>query len=386
MKSPASARPPQVRLPELDGLRAIAILLVLGFHTLAHVPVSWVRTVSAPGWVGVDLFFVLSGFLIGGILLDHRAAANYYSAFYARRFFRIVPLYALLVLPGLLVLALGGQAWFAGHSLGDQPVGALWSCPVFLQNVALALGGKLPNYLIPTWSVAVEEQFYLLLPLLVRWVDGKKLTALLVAAIVMAPALRVGLLGAFGERAGDACYVLLPCRWDALLLGVITALAYRSSGFRQWLLGRRPWLHGLWILLGAASLALFWPGGSRLAPPLASFGYTIIDAFFATTLLLAVLGRGGWLQCGLSHPVFKPIATVSYGLYLLHSPMLALVESAFHHAPIYYPFVGWTATGVVLVSVAATAVAAALSWKLFESRFIRIGHHYRFLPPPGSAK
>ncbi len=114
------------RLPELDGLRAMAILLVLFSHHLAPVPVASIRYVVEMGWVGVDLFFVLSGFLIGGILLDKRAAANYYRVFYLRRFLRIVPLYALLVLPGLLVLGFGLQSHFAGHSLANQSPGSAY--------------------------------------------------------------------------------------------------------------------------------------------------------------------------------------------------------------------------------------------------------------------
>ena len=159
MSVPTTVAPANSRLPELDGLRATAIILVLISHHLAAIPVHWIKAVADAGWVGVDLFFVLSGFLIGGILLDQRAAANYYRVFYARRFFRIVPLYALLVVPGLLVLGLGLQHLFAGNSLGGRAAGGLWFCPFFLQNVGAVLGMSPPNYLGPTWSVAVEEQF-----------------------------------------------------------------------------------------------------------------------------------------------------------------------------------------------------------------------------------
>ncbi len=380
MKAPAQTLQTAGRLPALDGLRAIAILLVLAFHSLAHVPVAWVRAVSAPGWVGVDLFFVLSGFLIGGILLDQGGATNYYRVFYARRFFRIVPLYALLVIPGLLVLGLGGQRLFAGHSLGDHPTPALWYCPFFLQNVAVAVKLILPNYLVPTWSVAVEEQFYLVLPLFLRLVTRSWRLPLLAVGIVAAPLLRGALLARFGEAAGEACYVLLPCRWDALLLGVVAAVLWRDARFRRWAGDQRGWLHGAFGLLAAASVALFWPGGSRLDPPMSFWGYTVIDVWFTVTLLLAVLPGHERLQGWLSAPVFKPIATGSYGLYLLHSPMLAVVEAVYHRAQVYYPVVSWTAVGAVTLSLVATAGAATISWKYLESRCLQMGHRHRFEP------
>ena len=366
------------RLPELDGLRAVAILLVLAYHALPHVPVRWIQQDVNIGWVGVDLFFVLSGFLIGGTLLDHRAAPNYYSVFFARRFFRIVPLYALVVAPGLLVVGLGCQRWFAGHSLANQPTSAIWFCPFFLQNVAVSLFWLLPKYLIPTWSVAVEEQFYLLLPPLVRRLKPRQLRLILGLGILSAPVFRGGLLLAFGERAQTACYVLLPCRWDSLLLGAAAALAFRDGRRRQWLAGHRRGLHYIWGGAGAAAALLAWHSPSLLNPVMAVFGYTVFDFFFAATLLLAVLNPHGGLHRVLRQPFFKPIATVSYGLYLLHSPMLAVCESLCRGFHITYAEISWTATGVVAVSLTATALAAAASWYFFERRFLLWGRRYQF--------
>jgi peptidoglycan/LPS O-acetylase OafA/YrhL len=362
------------RLPELDGLRAIAILLVLFSHHLTTIPVEAVRQLAAAGWVGVDLFFVLSGFLIGGILLDQRAASNYYQVFYLRRFFRIVPLYALLVLPGLLVLGLGLQGYFAGHSLGDKSSVGLWLCPFFLQNIGTVLALNIPAYLGPTWSVAVEEQFYLLLPPVIRRVSRKQLLTLLTLAICFAPMLRGGLLWAFGDRAGLACYVLLPCRWDSLLLGVVAAVAYREAGFRNWLVAKIRWLRVYWWVSAAISAAILLRSDDRLNLHLAFLGYTLIDSFFACTLLLAVLNPAGRLHDWLSQPALKPIATISYGLYLLQSPTQAVVESFFRFTHIQYAPTGWGATGVAALALAATFLAAALSWKYYESRLIRLGH------------
>ena len=246
---------PLARLPELDGLRAIAVLLVLCAHLLCFVPIPWFDWLVEKGWVGVDLFFVLSGFLIGGILLDHRPSENYYRVFYLRRFLRIVPLYAVLVFPGLLILSCGLQSHFSGHSLAGQSAIGAWLCVFFVQNFGSLFHLDVPQYLAPTWSVAVEEQFYLLLPPLVRNLDRKKLLKILVLAIVSAPLLRGIMILTLGSNAARPCYVLLPCRWDSLLLGVASALAYRHPNFRPWLASRWRSAQIFWLLSMLGSFA-----------------------------------------------------------------------------------------------------------------------------------
>jgi peptidoglycan/LPS O-acetylase OafA/YrhL len=369
------------RLPELDGLRAIAILLVLESHYLSCVPIAWLRWFAERGWVGVDLFFVLSGFLIGGVLLDKRAATNYYRVFYLRRFLRIVPLYAVLVLPGLLVVTCGLQSYFGGHSLAGQSAMGMWFCAVFIQNFVWLFQLDLPNYLVPTWSVAVEEQFYLLLPPLVRNLDVKMLLKILGLAIVFAPLLRGIMFLIFGAGAARSCYALLPCRWDSLLLGVVCALACRDANFRPWIESRLRWLQVFWWFSVLGSAAMLFGTQGRLDPHLGFLGYTLIDVCFACTLLLAVMNQSGRLHRTLSLPFFKPIATISYGLYLLHSPMIAIAESVLRFAHVHYDKIGWPATGMAMVALAATVLAAAMSWKFLESRMIRVGHEYRYQKP-----
>ena len=161
------------RIPELDGLRGLAIGSVLIWHyfmvptvTAPGTPLSYALVFGRLTWSGVDLFFVLSGFLIGGILLDARKASNYFQVFYTRRFFRIVPIYAavLLIVPTFLLLA---QRTHHGTWLtpAHPPWYFFWT---FTQNFwmvrAMDFGG---NALGVTWSLAIEEQFYLLWPLIV---------------------------------------------------------------------------------------------------------------------------------------------------------------------------------------------------------------------------
>ena len=382
MKGQEVSNAPAVRLPELDGLRAIAIMLVLFMHELGGVPVAWVRWISEKGWVGVDLFFVLSGFLIGGILLDQRRTANYYRVFYWRRFLRIVPLYAVLVLPGLIIVGTGLRSHFGGHSLANQSVMGMWLCVCFVQNCCWLFGLDLPNYLTPTWSVAVEEQFYLLMPPLIRNLEPGKLLRILVLAIVAAPLLRGAMFVAWGDDAARSRYALLPCRWDSLLLGVLLAFAYRDAKFAPWVASRLRSLQIFWWLSLLGALAFLFSTRGRLDPHLGFLGYTMIDVCCACTLLLAVMHPAGHLHRVLSLPCFKPIATVSYALYLLHSPALAIVESVFHFAHFDCPRISWAETGLALLSLILAIFAAAVSWRFFESRLIRLGHRRQYQSAP----
>ena len=363
-------------MAELDGLRAVAIVLVLLYHFMEAVPIVGVKRVTGFGWAGVDLFFVLSGYLIGGILLEQRKSPNYYRVFYLRRCLRILPLYVVVITPALLVTGLGLQSYFPGHSLGGQFGVTIWLYPVFLQNIGSALLLASPLYLAPAWSLAVEEQFYLLLPPMVRHFKPQRLAAIIVTAIFAAPAFRGALLLVFGDKAAVAGYVLLPCRWDALLLGVMCAYAMRLPELKDWLGARMGLLRIVWLALAAGMVAMISAGLERLSPLVVVVGYTWNAAFFTCTLLLATLNHGGWFSRWLSQPWLKPVATVSYGMYLLQGPTLALVQSAVHrtaHAP-----TGWTTTGVNLLAMAVTAILAAASWRFFESRLIRLGHKYNY--------
>ena len=148
------------RVPELDGLRGIAIGLVLLHHTLSPVPA--LKPFFDMCWSGVDLFFVLSGFLLGGVLLDHKDAPNLLRVFYTRRVCRILPLYFGLIAIYWLALQapMPGFPPWAILFLG-QPFVPVWSCLTFTQNFYVATAGGLGATIISsTWSLAVEEQFY----------------------------------------------------------------------------------------------------------------------------------------------------------------------------------------------------------------------------------
>ena len=159
------------RIPELDGLRGTAILFVILFHftaaegTLpAHTFGSVLQRVTSMGWTGVDLFFVLSGFLIGGILIDVRQSPRYWKTFYLRRFLRIIPVYYLWIVAYVLLMRVAGPAIqarsFSGRGVVLGP--AIYEHFLFAQNIWIAaLPGMAGAWFGHTWSLAVEEQFYL---------------------------------------------------------------------------------------------------------------------------------------------------------------------------------------------------------------------------------
>lgn len=185
----------KTHIPELDGIRGVAISLVLAFHFF-HEPavvtpggLAW--HVLAPfriGWTGVDLFFVLSGFLIGRILLDARGASNYFRTFYTRRFDRILPLYAVIVCVCYLQIVLLEHRFAPRLSWMLQGRLPWFSYLFFVQNFWMAARNTLGTWgLGGTWSLAIEEQFYLTLPLLIWLFEPTKLKKYLIAAVIAAP-------------------------------------------------------------------------------------------------------------------------------------------------------------------------------------------------------
>jgi len=240
------------RIPELDGIRGLAILLVLVWHYGANEILvangSWQAYALATlrlTWSGVDLFFVLSGFLIGGILYDAKRSGSYYRTFYLRRIHRICPLYFIW----LTLFVVGLYFVHNGRPLRDLFNLDLpwWSYPLFIQNLFMHkdFGAQ---WLAITWSLAVEEQFYLILPLLVRNLSNRGITMLAAASILGAPVVR-GILWLSGNVYFGP-YTLLSSRADAFGFGVLVALACRNKRVWEWLASRRQHLYWAYLALG----------------------------------------------------------------------------------------------------------------------------------------
>lgn len=373
------------RIPQLDGLRGVAIGLVLLHHYIFqfHAPLpeplaTLFIPIAEAGWSGVDLFFILSGFLIGGILVDARESETYYRTFYIRRVFRILPVYLLLVFTGFLLAGTGGRS---SATLAGVPVHlAPWFYYLtFTQNFYFARHAETLWFLQVTWSLAVEEQFYLTLPLLVRTVSKEKLLAVAVGMIVFFCALRSFLYwrGAINPMQS---YVLPYCRFDSLFIGVACALLLRT----QTLFSRLQ--KNLWPLVGAtAALGILFFSmnhylwGKNLL--LHTAGFTIISLFYAAVMLLVLAHPQTLLARALSYKPLIFLGKVSYCVYLIHGLVLITVDQIVQRFQPASDFEMWL---VVFASTAVTLLLAQLSWALFESRMIALGHKFTYDSRPAS--
>lgn len=251
---------------------------------------SCVRGFFRMGAHGVDLFFVLSG-LHGGILVDHRVSPRYFEAFYMRRFHRILPLYYLWL--GLyLILAV------IVFPRLPAPIGSVWLgwrpaliYAVFLQNaLPKVLNGLPAAWLGPLWSLAVEEQFYLAIPLAVRFLPRRRLVQLLGATVLLSPVLRI----AFARIRPGAQFNATSLRADALAMGVLLALAMRDQGWAQRMRNNVNWLYAAIFALSATAVGFASGFANRIFPFAARLGVQLRERVFSGVILLALTRPEGW--------------------------------------------------------------------------------------------
>jgi len=371
-------------MPELDGLRGCAILLVVIWHYAAQpanpAPGTVLALMIQPfkiSWSGVDLFFVLSGFLIGGILLDHRTSLRYFKTFYTRRICRIFPLYYFWIALYLLIPAI-----LTHFQLGTYPdifgeERRPWPYLFFVQNIAMVKGLYWgPYWLNLTWSLAIEEQFYIVLPLLIRFLPLRALPWVLVFLIVLAVALRYALYGD-PDASGFPGFLLLPCRADALLLGVLCAWSIRQNEIRSFLSRSRRVLSLLAVLLAAGVIVLAFQSPGIFSPVMNVYGFTWIALFYSALLLLIVLKPDGKAAAVFRFMPLRRLGMIAYGIYLIHHAMLLVVFNlAFHLSEPFFYAAG--AARLTLISLIATLATAQLLWVSFEKRMIGYGHSYRY--------
>ncbi|HWE48656.1 MAG TPA: acyltransferase [Bryobacteraceae bacterium] len=362
-------REPSKRLAELDGLRALAILPVIFNHV--NPTEGWWRWTSVfgqAGWMGVDLFFILSGYLITGILLDTVDGKHYYRNFIVRRTIRIFPLYYLCLVIFTLSIRLSASSREAMNMWG----GAGWFF-AYLGNIRSSWTNVMPPVFSfgPLWSLQIEEQFYLFYPIVVLCLSRSNLRRFLISCVVAAPLLRVSLL-LFSTNTGVARYVLTPCRMDSLALGGLVALLVRS-----------PWRSTLtfaqasaWALAAATGTFLVCAvtGPDWGSPLMSTVGYTLVDITCALLLTLVVLWPSSPLAKWLRWRPLVYTGTIAYGLYLLHGPASWLMRSLIGRVT------GFQIGGHSLLSVPITYVsayiAAGLSWHFFESPILRLKAHF----------
>jgi peptidoglycan/LPS O-acetylase OafA/YrhL len=373
---------PGGRIPELDGLRGLAILLVIVCHYVGmpdHKPLGyWAHRVLSGfgiGRSGVDLFFVLSGFLIGGILLEARGAPNYFGAFYMRRVFRILPIYYLWTLL-FCAMVIGAMMFFPGtggvtfHDLLRVPVQLL-----FLQNIFTGTSRVTWTWFAVTWSLAVEEQFYLVAPILVRFLTLRRFVTVLIATVFLAPLLRFVLFH-YSADGGDLAVCLMPCRADSLSCGMLVAVAWRNARFRGFIGARAVWLQRTLLILLAGVGALLWWLVHPVNVVTVTIGYTLFAVLYSVLLLTVISNTGGRIAAVMRLRALGWLGGISYCVYLLHVTFNYFAHRVFFHAEPRLYTVGQTA--VTLLALLATLAVASLSWRFFEKPLIRRGRRYLY--------
>ena len=368
------------RIPQLDGLRGVAIIFVLLFHFVGFAvdfgapPIlNWLVPPTSLGWSGVDLFFVLSGFLIGGILLDARESPNYFRVFYRRRVCRIFPLYFAVLVVILIV------AHFARPPLEAMFKPAIpWPfLATFCQNFWMAIHNRFGALAVaPTWSLAVEEQFYLTLPAVIYFVRPTRLIWVFTGGMILAPLIRLAMFLA-SPRLLAAIYVLLPCRMDSLLFGVAVAYLLRRPGAWEYARAHRRQLWTLTELL-TAICALFLYRPSAIDPVTMLAGYDCMGLLFTCVLVLSLIDEG--LMKVLQAKWLMALGGISYCVYLIHPLAFGLVFTRMKD----YPNGGAISA---ILGLALTIVVAEISWRWFEKPLVRFGHRESYeqastsLPP-----
>jgi peptidoglycan/LPS O-acetylase OafA/YrhL len=369
----------------LDGIRGLAILLVMIHHLFVLTPQNRIENAFASvahlGAHGVDLFFVLSGFLITGILLAGRGESHQLRNFYARRVLRIFPLYyavlafSFLILPTLmraLPLAASKLARFEGTTQE-------WYWYVlYLSNFAIAHAGAFRHGVLDvTWSLAIEEQFYLLWPAIVLLLNRRQLEFVCLGIIVAALLCRIAVY-ATGYTWIQA-YVLTPCRMDALAVGGLLAAHVRSGHWNQRALvvaSKRFFAIAMLLIASAVGMGY----AQDYSPLVYTIGFSVIAMVCGAGLLIVRYSPPGSLINRIfSSKLLTIYGRYSYGIYLFHLPIraairdLAFGDSQFRKLP-GSPLL-WQAA-FYLIGCAAVLPPAVLSYHLFEKRFLNLKRYF----------
>ena len=307
--------------------------------------------------------------------MDERASPSFFLIFYARRFFRIIPIYYLWTTL-YIVLVVGAGPFLKAHAHSGMTPELGWPIYIhylFLQNFGLAsLVGLAGAWFGPTWSLAIEEQFYVVAPAIIRLVSPRRMSAVLIFTIVAIPVMRTLMLWA-GHPSVPIISKLMICRGDALAIGILAALLWRRPEFHAWAAGHARLLYTVLASFMAGFGALWKWAPEAQTYGMESVGFTVTALTYGMVLLLAllrpcgpiaVIARMRWLRDGACTPRYR----CTWG-----EPVCLMVRSA------ATPRVS-TPKGLVvsLLAALATCALAGASWILLENPLLRRGHRYKY--------
>lgn len=356
------------RNTQLDGLRGIAILWVIAYHYLACYGLHpfWSNIPGFPeflllGWAGVLLFFTLSGYLIISRLVATRESPDYYRSFFSKRSTRILPAYFAL----LATFPIAAALWDCGRGTrlftSDIP---FWTYLTLLQNFPMSTANHFGAlWLGVTWSLAIEEQFYLFIVFFVRTVPRRWLVFALWGLAIFAVALRCWL---FKQGASSGLLLFLtPCRMDCFAIGGLVALVghSESASVRTRTLAGIGAIGGL--LFVAYSNGIFGTFTRAILPAY----YTFLSIAFAAAVGIAALRPR--VTEFLSNRSLANLGRTSYFCYLFHMPIFYICFELIRHS---WPTVSdWLGLCIALFAFFLCWVLANLSWRYFEQPMIRLG-------------
>jgi peptidoglycan/LPS O-acetylase OafA/YrhL len=362
----------------LDGLRGVAILLVLFYHftgSYIHAFSGVLYQFSALGWCGVDLFFVLSGFLITGILCDAKDDQHYFRKFYMRRVLRIFPLYYGFLFVLFVILPLEHQLSASAQRDAREQIW-LWS---YLTNFDYILS---PHRLLTKlhlahfWSLAVEEQFYLIWPAVIFCCRPK--TAIRISAICIGVALVLRLLLMADHFSPVAIFNFTFCRMDSLAVGALCALLIRTDVSADSLL---KIARVTAIISGVGLLCILSTHGEADVnnPVMQSVGYSLLAFFFGGILLLSLdPSKRNVLSWLLGCPILVAFGFYSYAIYVFHFPLIGIFDRWFPvnklSLELHSKVLGLEVHAVL--SILASLVVALLSWNLYEKHFLKLKKYF----------
>ncbi len=349
----------------LDGLRGLAILLVVIYHNFGFINVFFF------GWLGVDLFFVLSGFLITDILLNALGKPNYLRNFYMRRVLRIFPLYYLCLVIFLLILPL-----FPGHkaALGYYSDNQVWLW-TYLQNwLYIFKPTSSTDILHHFWSLAVEEQFYLLWPLTILLIRKPRFLIMLLAVILLSVISLRFILWTYKIESLAYFNLYTFSRVDGICIGSMLALIQRinTNILRK---------YTTFIVLGLAGMNFLFYFFNRYYnfsfPYLAIVGYTTFAIMFALLVYEGIDGRNKIINFLFNNGLMKFFGKISYGLYVYHWPIYILASGIIAEwVGNALPFLPARISASFITALIAVGISV-LSFKYFESYFIGLKNKYK---------